>query len=297
MTTSGAASARRRPSPTATTLAARPSPPASRRPAAAPPQGPPRGQPQAPPRGQPRATPRAQDRVGDGADARVGSKAAFRARLGEVEAQQYMLQNLMLGQMNRLLERGPQASALRNFAANIFTGFRQGGAGNCVTVAAIKAGMTRFGTGGIFQRVERANDGSWNVRMRDGYRLNLRQQELDWARNLSRFHGPNKALLDRAVFYYAAAAKRAMHENNDGWGRRSFSAAARTLNDGEMTTEGLHFLGLDRYVQRVSVANMHRYNAVVASNSGHAMWVSAGVVERYGRGQRGRFGINRAWAI
>ncbi len=227
----------------------------------------------------------------------VSAKRQLTDRIREVEAQQYMLQNMMLGQMNRLLERGPEGSALRNFAANIFTGFRQGGAGNCVTVAAIKAGMTRFGTGGIFEQVVRARDGSWNILMRDGYRLNLKQQEIDWARGLSRFHGSNKALLDRAVFYYAAATKRAMYENNDGWGRRSFSAAAQTLNNGEMTTEGLHFLGLDRYVQRISVAQMHRYNAVVASNTGHAMWVSGGIVERYGRGQRGRFGINRAWAI
>ena len=224
-------------------------------------------------------------------------KASFAAQLRTVEAQQYMLQNMMLGQMNKLLERGPSGTALRSFAANIFTGFRQGGAGNCVTVAAIKAGMTRFGTGGIFQQVIQANDGSWNIRMRDGYRMNLRQQEIDAARQLSRFSGADQRLLNRAVFYYAAATKRAMYENNDGWGRRGFTAAAQTLNNGEMTTEGLHFLGLDRYVRRISVADMHRYNAVVASNSGHAMWVSAGVVERYGRGQPGRFGINRAWAL
>jgi hypothetical protein len=88
-----------------------------------------------------------------------------------------------------------------------------------------------------------------------------------------------------------------MYENNDGWGRRSFASAAHTLNDGEMTHEGLHFLGLDRYVQPVSVAQMHRYSAVVASNSGHAMWVSGGTVERYGIGRRGWYGINRAYAL
>lgn len=203
----------------------------------------------------------------------------------------------MLGGLNGLLAKEPQGTALRNFAANIFTGFSQGGAGNCVTVAAIKAGMTRFGTGGIFSQVVRANDGSWNITMRDGFRMNLKQQELDMARGLSRFHGPDKPLLDRAIFYYAAATKRAMYENNDGWGRRSFASAAQTLNNGEYTAEGLHFLGLDRYIRPVSVHDMHRYNAVVASNSGHAMWVSGGVVERYGRGQRGWFGINRAYAI
>jgi hypothetical protein len=228
---------------------------------------------------------------------RTAKPSAFSARLREVEAQQYMLQNAMLGGMNKLLARGPGGAALRNFAANIFTGFSQGGAGNCVTVAAIKAGMTRFGTGGIFSRVARANDGSWNITMRDGYRMNLKQSEIDAARHLSRFRGRDPQLLNRAIFYYAAATKRAMYENNDGWGRRSFAAAAQTLNNGEYTAEGLHFLGLDRYVRRVSVADMHRYNAVVASNSGHAMWVSGGVVERYGRGQRGWFGINRAYAL
>lgn len=222
----------------------------------------------------------------------------FKTAVRQLEMQQYALQNMMLGGMNRMLSQRPNGqAALSNFASNIFTGFRQGGAGNCVTVAAIKAGMTRFGTGGIFQGVQRANDGSWNINMRDGYKMNLTQQELNWARGLSRFHGSDQKLLNRAIFYYAAATKRAMYENNDGWGRRGFAAAAQTLNNGEMTREGLHFLGLDRYVRQVSVRDMHRYNAVVASNNGHAMWVSGGVVERYGRGQRGWFGISRAYAI
>jgi hypothetical protein len=223
---------------------------------------------------------------------------SYAQQIRQLEMQQYMLQNMMLGGINRLLAQRPNGTtALNNFAANIFTGFRQGGTGNCVTVAAIKAGMTRFGTGGIFQSVVRANDGSWNIQMRDGYKMNLTQQELNQARGLSRFTGRDQNLVNRAIFYYAAAAKRAMYENNDGWARRGFASAARTLNNGEMTREGLHFLGLDRYVRRVSVRDMHRYNAVVASNSGHAMWVSGGVVERYGVGRRGGYGINTAYAI
>ena len=217
-----------------------------------------------------------------------------------VEAQQYALQSAMLGVLQRV-ERGegPTGSALPSFAANIFTGFRQGGQGNCVTVAAIKAAMTRFGTGGVFKSVRFDDAGNAQIWMRDGVRLSLSAQERALAARYSGFSGRDPRLLSYAQFYYAAAAKRAQLGGNDGLRGMSYARALGSLNDGEYTDEGLRWLGLVNNIRPISThwGNVARYTAVVGSNTGHAMFVSRGWVERYGQASAGQWGIHRTYAL
>jgi hypothetical protein len=217
-----------------------------------------------------------------------------------VEAQQYALQSAMLGVLQRV-ERGegPTGSALPSFAADMFTGFRQGGQGNCVTVAAIKAAMTRFGTGGVFKGVRFDDAGNAQIWMRDGFRMNLSAQERALAARASGFSGRDPRLLSYAQFYYAAAAKRAQLSGNDGLRGMSYGQALRSLNDGEFTDEGLRWLGLSQHIRPISAhwGNVARYTAVVGSNSGHAMFVSRGWVERYGQASGGQWGIFKTYAL
>jgi len=49
---------------------------------------------------------------------------------------------------------------------------------------------------------------------------------------------------------YAASAKRAQMENNDGTAGRSFMAAMKSLNNGEYSREGLDRLGPEGGVTR-----------------------------------------------
>lgn len=145
-----------------------------------------------------------------------------------------------------------------NEYGNIWSGFYQGPSkGNCVTVAAIKAAMMRFGQKptDIFNHVKAAGDG-YNVEMRDGFRLHLSHNELAQAAYRADFRGHDSAMLADAHFLYAASAKRAQLENNDGYASAEFGQAMFSLNDGEDGYEGMQRLGLNAYIRVTTVQNL-----------------------------------------
>lgn len=190
----------------------------------------------------------------------------------------------------------PHLSSKRNGdkADNIWSGFRQGPDGNCVTVSAIKAAMHKFGQSptDIFEDVRKV-DSNYHVLMRDGFRLVLSTQELAAAARGSRFVGQDKGMLKDAHFLFAASAKRAQLENNDGWASRSFHAAIRTLNDGEDERgpgEGFLRLGLRKYMKRVRVGVLAAGQLGMVNRQGHSVAVINGHEEQYGnKGKRPRF--------
>ena len=178
---------------------------------------------------------------------------------------------------------------------DIFTGFRQGGTGNCVSVAAIKAGMTAFGPDRVFQSIDRRGEGV-DVRMRDGKQVHVSIAELNQAAAVSRFSGTDAGLVQRATLMYAAMAKRAQQEGNDGMRSPSFQQAMATLNNGENVREGAHWLGLDASVRPIGAQDLNRYPAVVMASSAHAVFSSHGVQDMYGRPVRGRW-LGTGYAI
>ena len=150
-------------------------------------------------------------------------------------------------------------SSKRNGAKpdNIWSGFRQGPDGNCVTVSAIKAAMYRFGQSptDIFKEVTKTS-GGYQVVMRDDFKLTLTDRELAEGARGARFVGADKGMLKDAQFLFAVSAKRAQMENNDRTAGRSFQAAIRSLNNGEDETgpgEGFMRLGLKKHMKKVSV--------------------------------------------
>ncbi|OPA83587.1 hypothetical protein BFW87_30345 [Pseudomonas fluorescens] len=181
-----------------------------------------------------------------------------------------------------------------NEAGNIWSGFSQGPTkGNCITVAAIKAAMMKFGQkpADIFNQVRVAGDG-YDVEMRDGFRLHLSKSELAQAANVSEFKGSDAAMLADAHFLYAASAKRAQWENNDGYARKSFGHALYSINDSEPDrANGLLRLGLKAHIQITSVANLARGQLGVVTHGvpvngqmvGHSLAVINGREEVWGR--------------
>lgn len=183
----------------------------------------------------------------------------------------------------------PGLSNKRNGAKpdNIWSGFRQGPDGNCVTVSAIKAAMYRFGQSptDIFKAVTRANNG-YQVVMRDGYRLTLTDRELAEGARGARFIGPDKGMLKDAQFLFAVSAKRAQLENNDRTAGRSYQAAIRSLNDGEDETgpgEGFLRLGLKAHMKRVPVRDLARGQIGMCNRTGHSVAVINGREELWGK--------------
>ncbi|WP_177445801.1 hypothetical protein [Pseudomonas sp. ICMP 460] len=173
-------------------------------------------------------------------------------------------------------------------AGNIWTGFKQGPDGNCTTVSAIKAAMMKFGQKptDVFKDVKEAGDG-YDVQMRDGFQLHLSKGELQVAAQQARFLGDDPAMMTDANFLYAASAKRAQMENNDGTASASFLQATVTLNDGEYGRESLERLGLKNHYRTSSSSELANGALGVVDFGGHSMAVVGGRLELWGsRGGR-----------
>ena len=137
---------------------------------------------------------------------------------------------------------------------DLITGFKQGGTGNCVSIAVIKAGIEIFGINKVLfhQKIENKFD----ISMRDGYRLKLSNEELEIAQNQSSFiQGTDIDILNYANFLFGAMAKRAQEENNDGNENMTFEESTVTLNDGEYYLEGPHWLGLRHHIRNIGRRN------------------------------------------
>lgn len=185
----------------------------------------------------------------------------------------------------------PELSTKRNGAKpnDVFSGFRQGKNGNCVTISAIKAAMAKFGQNpkDIYKSVEKGADG-FKVVMRDGVKVELSKAELDAAIRGSNFVGlKDPEMLKDAHFLFACSAKRAQMENNDGRASRSFEAAIRSLNDGEDewgAGEGFKRLGLKDHMKHVSVRDFADKSLIgMVNRRGHSVAVVDGTEEIYGR--------------
>lgn len=170
---------------------------------------------------------------------------------------------------------------------DIWSGFRQGPDGNCVTVSAIKAAMYRFGQSptDIYKQVIKVSDG-YRVVMRDDFQLTLTDRELFEGARSSRFTGRDQGMLKDARFLFAVSAKRAQMENNDHTAGRSYQAAVRSLNNGEDETgpgEGFLRLGLRKHMKRVSVRALAAGQVGMCNRAGHSVAVVNGCEERWGR--------------
>ncbi|WWG78146.1 hypothetical protein VRC34_15395 [Pseudomonas poae] len=152
--------------------------------------------------------------------------------------------------------------------------------------------MMRFGQkpADIFREVSLEGDG-YKVVMRDGRWFHLSKAELAHAARRSDFKGTDPAMLADAHFLYAASAKRAQLENNDGYAWSSFDDALTSLNDGEGAAEGLERLGLRYHIQLTSVHHLARGQLGVVTHGvsingkveGHSLAVINGREEVWGR--------------
>lgn len=183
----------------------------------------------------------------------------------------------------------PGLSNKRNGAKpdNIWSGFRQGPDGNCVTVSAIKAAMHKFGQSptDIYKEVRRLGEG-YRVTMRDDYVVTLTDRELKVGVRGAKFVGPDAGMLKDAQFLFAVSAKRAQMENNDGTASRSYDAGVRSLNNGEDERgpgEGFLRLGLRKHMKRVNVRELANGQLGMCNRTGHSVAVINGREELWGR--------------
>jgi len=181
---------------------------------------------------------------------------------------------------------------------DLIKGFYQGRAGNCASIAPIKAALMLFGKNSIFRSVDIRED-EYVVVMRDSkIEYTFTDMELDRATKLSNFKGDDLDLLEYAHFIFAAMCKRAQLENNDNHAEEGFDSAISSLNDGEYWKDGPFRLGLGDYVisgpdSRLPLWNRGRLNAhlrqhrvSIVKSAKHVWFSSEGMHDWYGSVKR-----------
>jgi len=153
---------------------------------------------------------------------------------------------------------------------DIMSGFNQTTEGNCSAVATIKAAMDKYGTG-VFDGMQQTQDGGYNLQMKDGVGLNISAQELQIAQEKEKFEGVGTDEQEFATLCYAAMAKRAMMEQNDG--STNFSGACDSLNNGEWPKDTARFLGLENNIQSLNTNNLFGQDGIVAWSAEHSLYL------------------------
>ncbi len=225
----------------------------------------------------------------------AASKAAGRAQHQQREANSAQALHAMV---SSTMATTSAATAASTDAGRVIAGFKQGGTGNCVSVAAIKAAMVAFGPDRIFRDVTRTATGQ-QVTMRDGTSVHVSDAELREAARHSRLVGTDAELTAHATLAYAAMAKRAMAEGNDGRRHRTFASACNSLNNGESYLEGAHWLGIEGSMKQIPASEIGQHVAVVAASKKHAVFSSQGTIDRFGSAQETSgdgFGRRLQWA-
>lgn len=187
----------------------------------------------------------------------------------------------------------------------VFSAYRQGsqsGAGNCASIAIIKASIACFGIDSVFKRVVHEN--GWKVILRTGESLDLSHVELEHARlgfgivekDFNGFSVDNwelkREIADYSTFCFAVMVKMVMRygdghrsKNNalDSSTYSSFINAMQDLNDGGYTATIYHLLGLEEHVyfpgRFASTANEY----CVIWSIGHAMYAYNRFADSYGK--------------
>jgi hypothetical protein len=170
------------------------------------------------------------------------------------------------------------------------TGFTQGMVGNCASIATIKAAMVKYGEdpADVFRDVKMDGQG-WKITMRDGFQLHLSFAENKTAGEKSDFHElRSESMWKSANFIYAAMAKRACMEGNDGKFAMSYEEALDSLGDGEFNDEAFHWIGISNY-QRIHKGSLPYVDAAVVwefvpgDSKSHSMFSGEGEKDRYGK--------------
>ncbi len=168
---------------------------------------------------------------------------------------------------------------------DLIKSFRQGGTGNCVSIAIIKAGIQIFGLGRIFDHHWEGD--TCSVTMRDGYQLEFTKAELEIGSSGSRFIPlGNEEVFNYANLCFTAMAKRAQIEENDDFEDMTFEKAIETLNDGEYYLHGPDWIGLRHHVRRSGRRYVWQYRGMIGASSRHAFFASQGYEDNYGRPDR-----------
>lgn len=163
---------------------------------------------------------------------------------------------------------------------DIIKAFRQGGTGNCVSIAVIKAGIEVFGIGNVIYFKD-SGKGGYSFIMRDGFEAELSAGEVEQAIMGSKFILlQNKEVFDYANLCFAAMAKRALSEENEF--AKTYQQAIESLNNGEYYFLGADWIGLKHFKRETGLKFIWNTTGVIGASPKHCFFCSGGVVDDYG---------------
>ncbi len=140
----------------------------------------------------------------------------------------------------------------------------QGSAGNCGAISVIKAMQHNWGRKAA--EVRKAEDGTVQVKMRDGYEVKLTPEQLEQARVSSRIGGDDARAVEQAITLMAAAAQRYAQEKGV-----SYQEALAFLNGKRWPDEVAGYFGVQ--ARAVDRSTLDGNGLAIVSTSTHAALV------------------------
>jgi cold shock CspA family protein len=184
----------------------------------------------------------------------------------------------------------------------LFYAFAQGqvvsndlSAGNCASVALIKAAIEAFGLNNVFDHIQ--TPAGYEVTLKNGQKIQVTTAEYQKAKKASAFRsGKGKDAQQQAVLdeirEYAYLCFAVIIKHVDLYGEvfkkgytvpaASWAEAVEMVNDGLYTPLCYYYLGLENHVRKLrELSSTKGRGAIVAWSGGHAVYVND---QRYDKG-------------
>lgn len=165
--------------------------------------------------------------------------------------------------------------------------FSQTSAGNCASIAVIKAGMDKYGDK-MYQSKKPNSEGGFDLVLQNGKNVSLSGADLALAQKEAKFKGnPESQGYKDGVLAYAAIAKGKAAAKGESYG-----TALASLGNGEFIPNVSHYLGMK--VNKVDAAEASHANSAIKTDAGHALSLDHGATDVFGRRVAfGQDGFNR----
>lgn len=164
----------------------------------------------------------------------------------------------------------------------LFTCFRQGNRGNCVSIGFIKAAIGVFGINGVFDE-KPVNDTTTLVTLKNGQKYTLTQSEFYLADTIMHLRktksGIDTTIRKYATRCFAVMAKVRQVQRNAA----SFYEAAERLSKSASASKIAPALGLENYIVSLNYDEFGNNCGILAWRKKHALYVCSGYMDDHGK--------------